>query len=205
MKTVYYSIVPLCLIFVSCGAEETSESNEVVVDEVVNTIVEEPDEVVNSFVISEGTVGIFVVGREVPDLPKELKMRKFTEEDEQHNVIFNQLEDVVELIMNQDVGGIHHEDKVVEEMMVLSGYYETAEGLAVGSTVEDFIEKAENAKVYYSNVIQEIYLESPIYPNIQFIIAKSNYEGKLSKNSEKEELSLSDLVFGATIEKIRVY
>lgn len=204
MKIIYLSMVTLAMILASCGAEESSDKDQEAVESVNNTVEleEETQEVVNSFIISEGTVGIFVVGREVPQMPKELKIRQ---SEDLNNVIFNQLEDVVKLIMNHDAGGEHPEDKVIEEMMVLSGYYETAEGVMVGTTVEEFIEKLDDAKIYFSNVINELYIETPAYPKVQFIMSVEDYEGKIKKNQEKESLSLGDLVFGAKIKKIRVY
>jgi hypothetical protein len=211
MKSLVRSLL-IIPFFLSCGGEEaeettTEETEEVVVEEVVE------EEVVNSTIIETDVCGIFLIGNEVPNLPEELKMRQFNEIDvndageeveHMHNVVFNQLEDVVELIMDQG-SEEHHEDRMIEEMMVLSNYYETPDGIAVGSTIEDFNLAYPDNKFWYSTVHDWYYVEAVAAERIEFILDAGDVAKKPSGSADKIQMRMDDFAAGAEIKKIRLH
>ncbi|MEO9533606.1 MAG: hypothetical protein ABJG68_01300 [Crocinitomicaceae bacterium] len=213
MKKVIVKCAAL-LFLVSCGgevAEEVTNEVEDVVDDVVEQI-EEP-EVLNSYLLESKNVGIFSIGQEVPNLPDELKMRQFleTEQTEEgpgeeltHNVIFNQLEDVVELIMDHQSDEEHHEKKI-EEMWVLSPYYETSEEIGVGSTIEEFQAAYPDAEVWYTYVSDRYVVETPTLVDVQFILNPTDCIKTPSMNTDQNMMKFEHFAEGAKIQKVRVY
>ncbi|MFT4600527.1 MAG: hypothetical protein ACI857_000701 [Arenicella sp.] len=214
MSKSYLLITPLFFMF-SCGSAEEGDS-EVSAEDVVTeeVIVEEVPEVINSFLLETKAAGIFIIGEEVPDLPDGLKMRHFVEaelseegpgEELTHNVIFNQLEDVVELIMDHQMSEEHHEDKDILEMWVLSNYYETADAISVGSTIEEFEAAYPDAKVWYTYVSDRFILETEALPDVQFLLNAGDYMKTPKGNSDMEMMRLEDFEVGSKIVKIRMY
>lgn len=213
MKRLVLSAVAF-LLLVACGgqdvSEETTETTEVTSQEEKVIIEEAP---VNSIILSENIVGIFELGKEVPSsIPSELSMRQFTEEvkssdgqvvEHVHNVVFNQLEDLVELTMNQT--GEHHEDKLIQEMLVLSNYYETAEGIAVGSTIEDFQAAYGDATAWYSKTLDAYLLETESILGTQFILDASACSKKPGGSTDLIKMNFNKFTEGSKIAKIRVY
>ena len=206
---------PLFLLF-SCGSDGQAENETDQIDTINEEVLEvvEEQEVVNSYLLEAKSVGIFVIGQEVPSLPEELKMRHFVEaelteegpgEEFTHNVIFNQLEDVVELIMDHQMNEEHHEDKDILEMWVLSNYYETAGGIGVGSSIEDFERVYPDVVVWYTYVSGRFIMETEALPDVQFMLSEDNYMKTPSANSDMEILKLEDFEAGSKISKIRVY
>lgn len=203
----------------SCGGdneeEQTDSSTETTDTEVVPDEDEvEEVEIINSYIIEPNVVGIFELEHPVPEkLPEGLKMRQFLEEsaddkgnlvEHTHNVVFNQLEDVVELIMEKG-DGEHHLDKSIEEMYVLSNYYETPEGVSVGNTVEDFREEYEDATIWYDKIHNHYFLETESILGAQFIINELDIAKKAKGSRDMQKLNFSYVKDGAKIEKIRVY
>jgi hypothetical protein len=208
-------LAPL-LFLCSCGSDEQLENETDQVDSISEEVVEvnEEHEVVNSYQLETKAVGIFMIGQEVPKLPEDLKMRHFVEaelteegpgEELTHNVIFNQLEDVVELIMDHQMTEEHHEDKDILEMWVLSNYYETAEGIGVGSTIEEFERVYPDVEVWYTYVSGRFIMETETLPDVQFMLSEDNYMKTPSAHADMEILKLEDFESGSKISKIRVY
>jgi hypothetical protein len=214
MKTLFYSflIIPVAM---ACGGSEEAETEESSDTSTDNSTTEEvvEEEVENLVTIKENTAGIFQIGQQVPEkLPKELKMRQFLEKDvddegnsveHTHNVVFNSFEDVVELIMEKDAEG-HHEHKSIEEMIVLSNYYTTEQGIGVGSSATEFQEAYSDATVWYDKIHDHYYLESVQLPSIQFIIEPKGVAKECTNSRDFSEINFSYLTVDAEIEKIRV-
>ena len=203
------------VLLVSCGGE-TSEEVVNEMNEVSSEIVPEAvqEEVVNSFLLESKKVGLFSIGQEVPELPKELKIRQYTETEQTdegpgeellHNVIFNQLEDVIELIMDHQMGDKHHEDKNIEEMLVLSNYYETAEEIGVGSTIEEFQEAYPDAELWYTYVSDRYVAETTALPGVQFMFDEKDCIKKPNVNGDQNMMKFEHFKEGAKISKIRVF
>ena len=212
MKKLFYSASMIGLL-VSCGgsAEETTTTEtkkDTVSQEPV--VVEEPP-VENSFVLESGTVGVFKIGETLSRLPEELKSRKSSisvtanGETTEHVqwIIFNSLEDVVEITMeNNDAKS--EEELVIQDMRVISNYFETADGIKVGSLVSDLTAKSPDAKFFYSGNLGEIVAEVGAYTGIQFIIDPAGCSKKVSGS---KDISLTSKSFNAEakITSVRVY
>ena len=204
--------------FCACGAEEENTATEKSTESEATTepVLEEEKVTIaeNSYNIEEAVVGIFEIGKVVPDpLPEGLKIRQFieTSTDEHgktveytHNVIFNQLEDVVELIMEKNQE-INHTDKAIEEMMVLSNYYETPEGITVGKTIEEFKETYPDMSVWYDKANKCYLLETEKVPGAQFIFSDLDIAKRAKGSGEHQRLDATYIRKGAKIEKIRVH
>lgn len=213
MKALVLSLLAIPL-FYSCGGGEevnSEDSSNEQQDTVVQEIVEE--EVVNKYIIGTDVVGIFIIGNQVPALPGELKLREFTttdlddegkEAEHRHNMIFNQLEDCVELIMDQG-SGEHHEDRLIEEMIVISNYYETADSVSVGSTIEELNSIYAGTKFWYSAIHDRYFCETADMERVQFIIDPKMANRKPGGSGNRIAMSMNDFKAGAEIVKIRVH
>ncbi|MEZ4922311.1 MAG: hypothetical protein R2780_03995 [Crocinitomicaceae bacterium] len=214
MKALIPSLFVFPLLF-SCGSGEeeveTESSNQT--EETVNTEEVVVSEVENKILLGSEVCGNFIIGKTVPDLPKGLKIRHFTKElnngsgsamEETHNVIFSQLEDVVELIMDQG-SNEHHDDRLIKEMIVLSNYYHTDDSIAVGSTIEDLKYTYADHSFFYSGTENKYYAESPLIPKVEFIFSEDDVKKKVNSTAEKTQISASAFKDGAKITKIRIY
>lgn len=207
-------VIPACLLLFSCGPaadESPEESNELENAEL--EILEEP-QVINSIVISSKNVGLFTIGSEVPTLPSELKIRQYVEQEESegelgdeltHNVIFNQLEDLLELVMDHQMDGEHHEDKNIQEMFVLSNYYETAKGISVGSTITEFQEAYPDANIWYTYIEERYVMETDELKDVQFFLDGADCTISPKGSSDQEVIDIMSFNGGGKIQKIRVY
>lgn len=216
MKSLFSITLIFSLFLVSCGGSEEEQTEETTNETTTtNEQVEDEVEVIeNSYSIESGTVGIFEIGKIVPDpLPEGLKMRQFLEIDvddegvkteHTHNVVFNTLEDIVELIMEKDTEE-HHEDKAIEEMMVLSNYYETPEGVVVGTTIEEFEEIYPDMTVWYDGVHKRYHLETGSITGAQFIFNELDIVKQAKGSKDFQEIDASYIKEGAKIEKIRIH
>ncbi len=214
MSKSYIFIASLLFIY-SCGSssEEVEESETTDVSEVVEEQ-EEEVAITNSFLLEAKACGNFIIGEEVPTLPEGLKMRHFVEaeltdegpgEELTHNVIFNQLEDVVELIMDHQMNEAHHEDKDILEMWVLSNYYETADAISVGSTIEEFESAYPDAKLWYTYVSDRYVLETEALPDVHFLLNAEDCLKPPKGNMDMEMMKLEDFKEGSEIVKIRMF
>ncbi|MEX1002270.1 MAG: hypothetical protein WDZ35_09175 [Crocinitomicaceae bacterium] len=215
MRKIFYLTIPFFLLN-SCNNESQQQEMNETADEVTdqNPDSNEQEEVkrVNSFLIEQDVVGIFQLGNEVPELPKELKMRHFTEEvtldgeiiKHTHNVVFNQLEDVVELIMNQNSDEFH-DNREIEEMIILSSYYETEKGITVGSTKEEFKAAYPEATLWYSPGKSFYFLDTETIPGAQFVLNPKGCKREIKGGSATVQMKWSDFKEDAEIEKIRLY
>ena len=207
-------VLPAFLLLFSCGSasdESAEEYNDLTNEDI--EVIDEP-EVINSIVISSKNVGLFSIGSEVPNLPSELKSRQFMEtevsEGEEgaeltHNVIFNQLEDVLELIMDHQMDDEHHEDKAIQEMFVMSNYYETAKGISVGSTIGEFQAAYPDASIWYSYISDRFVMETADLVDVQFFLDGADCTITPKGSSDHETIDIIDFNGGAKIQKIRVY
>lgn len=188
-KLVYFT--PLLLLNYACG-DETQAENNVEIKDTVKTeevIVEEPAPV-NSFILDIGSVGIFKIGQPFPHkLPTELNSRKANasvningvQENHIQYVIFNSLEDVLEVNLENN-STIAEEDLVIINMKVLTGYYETNDGIAVGKTLNSLLEKYPETKLRYDGTMGEVIGETEKLTGITFVISKDGLKKQYSGN-----------------------
>jgi len=198
-------------LFISCSepadetaAEPIDTTTQVVVPEIV-----EP-EIINSFVLESGTVGLFKIGAPMPKLPTEISSRKATatltedgkKVDHVMYVISNSLEDIAEVIMVNDTT-IAEEDLTIQEVVVISNYYETSNNVKIGTTLTTFAEKHPDTKVWYNGATGELVAETSAYPEIQFILDPDS-SSKKPKGTKNINLSLSSFNEDTKIKTIKV-
>lgn len=175
MKKLVYSFGFVGLV-ISCGApaeEPTTEPK----DTTAVVVVPEVPVIENSFVLEAGVVGLFKIGQPMPQLPDVISSRKASitlNEDGaavEHVmfVISNELSDIAEIVMTKN-DSIYDEDLTIQQMNVISDYYETADNLKVGVYLATLLEKYPDAKIWYDGVNSEIVVETPAYDRVQFII-----------------------------------
>ena len=213
MKVLVHSLLVVPLLCACGGSEDETTQAQTEQIIVVDEAPKESEEIVNKFIIEDDVCGIFNVGDKVPALPDELMIRRFTETsknsegkevEEIHNVIFNRLEDVVELLMDQGSSDIH-EERVIKEMMVISNYYETPEEIRVGSTIEDLVATYPGCSFAYVPAIERYFAETPDLEKVQFIFDVSDAKRTPSGSADKIAMRKSDFQDGAKISKIRIF
>lgn len=211
MKKLVYSIGVIGFL-VSCGgpAEEptTTETKDTTKQEAV--VVEEPAPE-NSFLMESGVVGVFKIGQPIGKLPVELSTRKSSvsrtvdgaPQDHLQHIVFNSLEDLAEITMEKN-DNLHEEDLVIIDMRILSNYYETKDGIKVGSTVSELTGKYTDTKFRYNGETGEIVGESAGLTGVQFVIDPA---GCTKKVSGTKDISLSAKSFteDAKIKYINVF
>lgn len=212
MKKLVYSAGVIGFL-VSCGSatdeSATTETTDSIKQETV--VVEQDPAPVNSFILESGVVGVFKIGQPI-SMPVELSSRKATvkrngvdgaPQDHLQYVIFNSLEDVAEITMEKN-DNLADEDLVIIDMRVISNYYETKDGVKVGSKVSRLTEKYSDTKFRYVGATGEIIGESNSLPGVQFVI---NPAGCTKKVSGTRDISLSSKNFSeeAKIEYINVF
>ena len=214
-------LIPMLILpfFISCGGEESNDENindEMVQDETIhdeNEIeVVEGHDIANTFDIRTQEVGIFKVGHLVPELPSELKSRKSSITINEEGVsttydvmtIFNDLEDVVDLRL-EDNDAIDYLDKHIMDMTVYSNYYETEEGISVGSTLEEFIGTYPDYEIWTSYISGLIVIEAPEYAQVQFVLDPNGYKKTIKGDSDYEVLDKNDFDETTKITSIRVF
>lgn len=212
MRLLSLSLISL-IILGSCGGDNHEENTEETTDTstMVTEVTEEP-EIINSILIEPYHVGIFSIGQIVPTLPEELKSRKgnLTVSDEGEEttyelcIIFNNLEDLVDLQLEENAN-LHYEDKTVTEMIVHSNYYETSAGIHVGSTIQDFIEAYPDYTIWYTYISDRYVMETPALENVQFMLDGNDYLKQPKGDSDMEILDQANFAGDADIKSIRVY
>jgi len=209
MKKLAYSF-GFVVLFLSCGApaeEPTTETKDTTTQVVVPEVV---PEVVNSFLLESGVVGIFKMGQPIPALPAELNTRKSTvmvDEDGTQverimHIVFNSLEDVAEITMEKN-DAAHESDLTVTSMKVISNYYETKDGIKIGTTLTQLMEKYPDVKLWYNGANSEIVAETTSYISVQFIINTESCT-KTLKGTKNINLTASNFNEEAKIKFIRI-
>lgn len=212
MKKLVYSVGVIGFLFACGGSGEEVNTTETPVDTTQEVIItEEVKAPVNSFILESGVVGVFKIGQPVT-MPVELSSRKSSvtragvdgaPQEHLQYVIFNSLEDVAELNMEKNAS-LHDEDLVIIDMRVISNYYETKDGIKVGSSVTQLTEKYTDTKFRYLGATGEIIGESKSMTGVQFVIDPA---GCTKKVTGTKDISLSSKNFSddAKIKYIRVF
>ncbi len=200
---------------VSCGGseeEETTDSTDTT-DEITDEVIEDVVDIIeNTTVLEPGTVGMFIIGTPVPELPEDLSSRigavELTGEGMTYevplNTIYNHFEDMLDLQM-EDNNSQEHEDLWITEIMVHSSYYETSKGIAVGSTIQEFAETYPDCELRYTHVGERYVVETPELDGIQFLLDYHDCINTPTTKSGHKSLEIGDFKDGAKIQQIRVF
>lgn len=212
MKNLVCSLFAIALV-VSCGSPTEDQNTNSTSNTDTSKVIQEPEPaaVENSFALGSGVVGIFKIGEPVSALPEELNSRASSvtlttngiTEEHATQVIFNSLEDVVELVLEKNDAKTEH-DLHIQEMHVISNYYETSTGIKVGSTVNELLEKYPDCKFSYVGERAHIVAETDAFTGVQFIIDPAGCTKKVS-GTKNISLSKSNFSEDAKIKAVRVY
>jgi len=211
MKKISYLTFVIGFTFSCGGSEEQQQDQNKVVETQTNVVIEEPP-VENSFIIETGIVGIFKIRQPFPTrLPEALSSRKSSTvrndsgSPVEHlmHVVFNSLEDVAEITVEKD-DSKHEDDLRIIDILIISNYYETRDGVKVGTTLNQLVDKYSDTKIRYDGESGNIVAITPAFGNTHFII---NPDGCNKKLSGKKDISLSVKNFNeyAKIKTIRVF
>jgi hypothetical protein len=191
MKNIVFILGSMSLL-VSCGgeSERATENSSDSAKQETPVVAEEPAPQ-NSFILEPGVVGVFKIGQPISKLPVELNSRKTTvtrskdgfPDDHLQHVIFNSLEDLAEITMEKN-DNLHEEDLVIIDMRVISNYYETKEGVKVGTNITTLEEKYKDISFKYLGESGEIVAETETLPGIKFAFNSSACTKKLSGTSD---------------------
>lgn len=215
MKKFVY-LLTASIVFNACGgSEETNPENGNTQKDSLTTqetVVPEVEPVPqNSFLLEPGLVGVFKIGHPLGTLPAELSSRKSAvamtvkgvTEDHVQYVIFNSLEDVTEIFVEKN-DELAEEDLVIIKMRVISNYYETKEGIKVGSSIGELTGKFPDVKFRYNGETGEVMGETKTLDGMQFVINPS-YCKKKTSGTKDITLNPSNFTEDAKIEYINVY
>lgn len=214
MKKLVYLIGFVGLI-ASCGApaEDNTAGDKDTTTASAPVIIQEEEPVVeNSFLLETGVVGIFHVGEPMPAMPEELNSRKaiVSLKDEtgamvEHTqyVVFNSLEDIAEVTLENDPGK-HDEDLRIQEVRVISNFYETSDGIKIGTPLTTLLEKYPDAEIRYDGLTHDIIAETNSYGNLHFVLDPAACTKSMSGN---KDITLQARNFNedAKIKTIKVY
>ena len=104
---------------------------------------------------------------------------------------------------------ISYEGAMLDEIFLHDTHFRTVEGIGVQSRLTEFISTYPNYKLWYTYVSDRFIAETPVLPNVQFLVERDAYAGPVSKltevRSEQSTLSIEDFTGEARIEKVRIF
>ncbi len=166
------------------------------------------------FSIIKGAVGPFSVGAKFPgagQVPQSnftIKRTSRTEmgEGEEYTVVVDKVmfdnNEIMELTKSFD-------DNTIDEIKVFSPMVKTAEGIGVGSTIDEFYNTYNDVKLWFTYISGMFIMECDKYENCQFLLSESDFKHNLndSKYYQSDYITLkpSDFKKGAKIVSIRVF
>ncbi len=101
--------------------------------------------------------------------------------------------------------GIYND--TISEVYILTDQFKSSKGFGAGSSLRSFMKTYPDSKIWYTYVSNRFVLESPYFPNTQFIIENAGYNGDVSKLNYNDMIFLDAYKFrkGTKIRKIRIY
>lgn len=211
--------ISLCLgevTFTSCNksakAQEATPEKGIETGAVDQPVMDAPDNSSETdLLLKEGAVGPFAIGARFPK-PGQVPQTKF-EIKQTSRVEYGEGEEWTETVDNVIYEGsvimelTKGENNTIGNIMVLSPKVKTAEGIGVGSTIEDFYGTYENVELWFTYVSGMIVLGCDKYERCQFLLSESDCKKDLMSNIESDMTVLkpSDFKKGAKIKSIRLF
>ncbi len=205
-------------IMMSCGgAEETNTENKTeeapttekqVVEEEIEEVVEEPTTLEN-LDVTHGQAGPFTLNAaftgEGEYMGYTMEMVEETRDTEEgpytltsYHAKFNGETHII-------IYPKYDNDALIGELQVVSPMYKTSEGIGVGSSIDDFYASFKDAKAFYTYISGAYWLESSVYPSLNFTINEDDHLGEVDFDGDLTERSKESFKEGALIERIRIY
>jgi hypothetical protein len=200
MKKFFPALAMTLLACASCGSNpEDTEQNQPV------TTTEAP--AINTRLISTGGAGIFRIGDPVPASSDSLSIQKetrarTTEEGPISETVFSvrrQGRELLNFLPADEITG----NPTIGEIQIASEAFKTAEGIGVGSTLQDFTERYPEHQFWYTYV-SDMYVAEHPSGRLQFILDPQSVIRKPQVSSEQSPMQASDFKPGARIQKVRI-
>lgn len=165
----------------------------------------------NKYLIRDMQAGPFKIGDEIPgpatmmtyQMRKEQQTRN-TEEGpvtEPVTIISENGEDLLMLKPGFESGNYNNS---INEIIILSSKYRTAEDIGVGSTIESFQKVYPDHKAWYTYVSEMFVIETPLV-KAQFLLDPRDYTGPKPRiTSERTTLKTSDFIKSGMITQVRI-
>ena len=213
MKKTGIILVIIALITVGCGGR-TNNNKQVKTDIIVSledsTFQNQNQNQTNKeFLITENGVDIFFIGKQIPfndekySIVKELE---FFEEgiEEPIYIVFKKEQKMFQIRPEYDYDTEQFTDKI-GSITVFSDEFKTAEGIGIGSSIENFINIYPDFTTWYTYLGGLYVIDTEQYKRLQFLLDEKDYLKKIEFDSDLTELKISDFKSHAKIKKIRIY
>jgi len=163
----------------------------------------------NQFLITEKGVPGISLGDTMPDKLQNYQLVKSTIDAGEGNQqpVINILENNLEMLQisfryNAETDNYNN---IVSEILVKNIKYKTPEGIAVQSTIYDFVTSYPNYVLWYT-YISNMYVIQSKNNKIQFLLDSKGYTGKKDlTQSDMVELTKDDFLTDTKITAIRIY
>jgi len=155
------------------------------------------------WLITDHGVGIFIVGQPIPFDALNYTVTSGVGALDKPFYLFSRTgENIVEIIPGVDSETWEY-TKTIGTINVLSERLKTAEGIGVGSTIEDFVSAYPNFRLWF-NIEGMFVIETDQY-SVQFILDEADFTGDGKAYREINIIDLSDFKEGAKIKSVRIY
>ena len=197
MKKIVMILFALALIVGSCGQATKQQSKPDNTESIVDfESKENPIQMRENHLIRENGVDIFLIGKQVPFNAESYTIKKefiqFEEGIEEPIYdVFKSEQKVFRIRPDYDYDTEQHTDKIFA-ITIFSSEFKTAEGIGVGSNIEDFVKTYPHFKVWYSYIGGQYWIEAEQHKSIRFILDEKDYLKEIEFDSDLTEIQLSD-------------
>jgi len=151
-------------------------------------------------------VGIFTIGEHIP-FPtasdtytiRETKHTRLTEEGTTEEIMYIVNENSIDILLLQV-----DESNLINEITIISDLIRTNNNIGINSSIEDFINTYKDYNIWYTRV-SDMYVIENKKINIQFLLKKQDFIGKVKINGDTTKLKVSDFKKETKIFKIRIF
>ena len=214
MKTLQFLFALSVLILTGCdsGPEKKGTEPRHVEDRSRNDSSKINSETFNNrdFLIEDGAAGIFELGKPIPVSLKDysitkVKQTRTTEEGPTQETVYLIAEGDTEILnilpaIDPNTGQTTGD---IGELRIKSEKYKTAEGIGVGSTIEEFIEAYPDHKIWFTYV-SNMYVIQAEELEAQFLLDEEDFTGEMKVTSAMTPLKKEDFREGARISLVRM-
>lgn len=208
LKTLFMSLLVVTLFSCNCGKKPEKEKEQQE-NEVVST-----KEFIENYLIEGSSAGDFKVGGEMlfPKDNQNVKVEKqintFMEEgNEFKEMEYKLLENAKTLIVLKADYDSETElaSKNISDIKVFSDKFKTAQGIGVGATLDEFILKYPNYKIWYTYVSDRYVLDTEELENVQFMLNKNDFTSEIKNTGDIMYLKKGDFKPTTKIALIRIF
>jgi len=156
------------------------------------------------YTIGDKYAGEFILGDEIPkqEYLEHFAIRKVNNPKDYYYIISEKGHDLIQLIPQKQNSGVQNIE-TIKEIRVIANKFKTPSGITVDSEIEDLIRTYPSCHLSYSQNSNLISVESD-ESSAKFIIPKSDYKGKLTKDISMAKLDISKFKPHSKIVEVRL-